>query len=109
MKKLVVISLGGSLIVPGKIDWRFLDRFRKVLLQNTNHYKFIVVCGGGSVARTYIHGLDNERIIKKRHFQSLLGISVTRINARFLSYFFGRDANQGVPHDMKDVEHLLKK
>ena len=31
VKKVVVISLGGSLIVPNKINYEFLKKFRKVL------------------------------------------------------------------------------
>ena len=109
MKKLVVISLGGSIIIPDKINIRFLDEFRKVILKNSGKYKFVVVCGGGGVARTYINGLENENTRKKQYFQSLLGISVTRINARFMTYFFGRDANKRIPHDMIDVENFSKK
>jgi len=108
-KKVVVISLGGSLIVPKEIDVEFLENFKRILLKNTKKYKFIVVCGGGSVARTYIKGMEQEKNRKKVYFQCLLGISITRTNARFLTYFFGRDANQGMPHDMKEVGNLLKK
>ncbi len=110
-KKVVVLSLGGSLIVPDKINYPFLNKFREVLIKNKNNYKFIVVCGGGSIARTYIKGLESGGIKqnKKQHFQSLLGISITRLNARFLTYFFGKDANQGLPHSMKEVENLLKR
>lgn len=109
MKKVIVLSLGGSLIVPEKIDVKFLETFRKTLLKNKRKYKFVVVCGGGSVARTYINGLKDQPIKKKNYFQSLLGISATRTNARFMTYFFGKDANQGIPHDMKEVRNLLAK
>ncbi len=109
MKKVIVLSLGGSLIVPDSINVKFLELFKKVLLKNTRKYKFVVVCGGGSVARTYIKGLERQKIKKKNYFQSLLGISATRTNARFMTYFFGRDANQGIPHDMKEVRNLLAK
>jgi len=108
-KKIVVISLGGSLIVPEKINVSLLEELRRILLKNTKKYKFAVVCGGGSVARTYIKGLEQEKTREKQYFQCLLGISVTRTNARFMTYFFGRDANQGMPHDMKDIENLLKR
>ena len=108
MKKVIVISLGGSLIIPNKMDIEFLKRFKKILNKNKNKYKFVVVCGGGKTARNYIAGLDNEKGRKKEYFQSLLGISATRLNARFLTYFFGKDANQGIPHDMKEVKGLLK-
>jgi len=109
MKKVIVISLGGSLIVPKDIDIKFLRKFKDVLLKNKRKYKFVVVCGGGSIARTYINALEKEKIKKKHYFQGLLGISTTRANARFLTYFFGKDANKGIPQDMKDVENLLKK
>jgi len=34
MKKVIVISLGGSLIVPDEIDVSFLKDFKKVILKN---------------------------------------------------------------------------
>ena len=109
MKKTVVLSLGGSLIIPDKVNVEFLELFKKVILRHTNKYKFVIVCGGGSVARTYIQGLEDQHIKKKAYLQSMLGISVTRTNARFMTYFFGRDANQGIPHDMRTVRNLLAK
>ncbi len=107
MKKVVVISLGGSLIVPDKIDYKFLRKFRHVIKKNLNKYKFIVVCGGGSIARKYISALKETG--KSEHLQSMMGIAITRLNARFLTYFFGKDANEGIPHDMKQIDNLLKK
>ena len=109
MKGVIVMSLGGSLIVPNKIDNIFLDEFKKVLLKNSKKYKFVVVCGGGSIARTYINGFNSQNIKNKTYLQSLLGISVTRLNARFMTYFFGGDANKGVPHEIKEVSNLLMK
>lgn len=109
MKKILVISLGGSLIVPEKINVRFLEEFKKVLLKKIKDYKFIVVCGGGKTARTYIEGLETQKISNKEYLQSLLGVSTTRLNARFMTYFFGKDANKGIPHEMVDVENYLRK
>ena len=106
-RKVIVISLGGSLIVPDKIDTKFLKEFQKILIQNQKKYKFVVVCGGGGTARTYIHGLDYKPN-KKEYFQGLLGISITRLNARFMTYFFGREANEGIPHDMKEVKNMFR-
>ena len=107
MKKVVVISLGGSLIVPDEIDYSFLNKFKKVINKNINKHKFVIVCGGGSIARKYIKAL--RKAGKPPYFQSLAGISVTRLNARFLTYFFGKDANQGIPHSKETVKNLLKK
>jgi len=108
-KRVIVISLGGSLIIPEQIDLDFLNEFKRVILKNSEQCKFVVVCGGGKTARNYINGLENENLKNKEFFQSQLGISTTRLNARFLTYFFGRDANQGIPHDMKEIENLLLK
>ncbi|MBP7708204.1 UMP kinase [Candidatus Pacearchaeota archaeon] len=107
MKKVIVLSLGGSLIVPNEIDLKFLKEFRNVILKNTPKYKFVIVCGGGSVARTYIKALKSDG--KKEYLQDLIGISVTRLNARFLAYLFGKDPEWGIPHDMDHIENLLKK
>jgi len=108
-KKVIVLSLGGSLIVPDNIDTKFLKKFKQTLLRNTKKYKFVVVCGGGSVARTYISGLQNENLSKKSFHQGLLGIASTRLNARFMTYFFGNDANKGIPHDMVEVKNMLRR
>ncbi len=106
-KRVMVVSLGGSLIVPDEIDVNFLRAFRKVIKKNTNKCKFVIVCGGGSVARKYISALREEG--KSDYLQSLAGISVTRLNARFMAYFFGQDPEEGIPHDMKHVSNLLRK
>jgi len=106
-KRVVVLSLGGSLIIPDELDIGFLDDFRRVLKKNSKKLNFVVVCGGGSVARKYISALRVDK--KSELLQNLAGISITRMNARFMSYFFGKDANDGIPHDMKHVENLLKK
>lgn len=107
-KKVIVLSLGGSLIIPKNIDVKFLREFRKILNKNTKKYKFVVVCGGGSTAREYIGGLEKENIKNKTFHQGLLGISTTRLNARFMTYFFGEDANKGIPHDMGEVKSMLR-
>jgi len=107
MKKAIVISLGGSLIIPNKINIEFLEKFKKVILKNKKKYKFAIVCGGGSVARNYIQGLESVKT-KKELFQGFLGISATRLNARFMTYFFGKDANKEIPKDMKEIKSLLR-
>src|SRR3989344_1824627 len=107
MKKVVVLSLGGSLIIPDDANISFLKKFREVLEKNSKSYKFVVVCGGGSVARKYIQGLKEAG--KNEMFQAMAGISTTRMNARFMTYLFGKDANEGIPHNMKHVASLLNR
>jgi len=108
MKKVIVISFGGSILVPKDIDKQLIKEFKKVLLKNKKNYKFVVVCGGGSIARVYIRGLEDREVRKKIYLQGILGIAVTRLNAKFMTYFFGENANQKLPMDMKDIESLLR-
>lgn len=109
MKKLIVISLGGSLIVPDKINLEILREFKKIILKNSHKYKFLIVCGGGKTARNYMNAFENERIKNKEYFECLIGISVTRLNARFMTYFFGKDEKYGMAHEIKDIEERIKK
>ncbi len=102
----IVISLGGSLIIPEDIDVKTLTQLKKVLLKNSRKYKFIIVCGGGSIARKYIKALDKKGVSKK--LQSYSGISATRMNARFMNYFFNHDSEYGIPHTIKDIKKSLR-
>jgi len=107
MKEVKVLSLGGSLIVPEKINIKFLKSFRDVILKNTDKFKFVVVCGGGTTARKYISAL--EEIGADEKSQGFIGISATRVNARFMSYIFGIDPESGIPHKIKEIKRYLKK
>lgn len=106
MKKVIILSLGGSQIIPNEVNIKYLKEFRKILLKNSKKYKFIVVCGGGSVARKYINALKLQKINAK--LQSLAGISATRMNARFMSYFFNIDPKHGIPHTTNTLKKYVK-
>ena len=84
----ILISLGGSLIVPDYVDLGFLHEFKGVLRKHYEKYRFVVVCGGGAIARKYIGMLKNEGKSEKE--LSLTGIMATRMNARFLMHLFGK-------------------
>lgn len=106
-REIWVISLGGSRIVPGEnVDYKFLKDFKK-LVDSHKTKKFVVVTGGGSVARTYIRAM--RELHKGEKKQSLLGISVTRLNAFLMTKIFGKEANETLPLDMKDVKNMLGK
>lgn len=106
-KKVIVLSLGGSLIIPDEVDAKFLKDFRKIIMKHTKKYKFIIVCGGGSIARRYINALRETGM--NEIFQSFAGISATRMNARFMSFFFGQNQERGIPHTMSELSHYVKK
>ena len=110
-KEIIVINLGGSqIIVNNEINVDFLLKFKSIINKYSNKYKFIIVCGGGSFARVYINSL--KKVGASEKLQSLTGISITRHNARFMSYFFGFDNVNGIPYNynnIKQVESMLKK
>src|SRR4030042_7198526 len=106
-KPVIVLSLGGSLIIPDKINLKYLKDFKKVILKNKDKYKFIIICGGGNIARTYISALREAGM--NEVFQSYAGISATRMNARFLAYFFNQDQKRGIPHHMLKLKRKVRK
>jgi len=105
--KVIVISLGGSVMVPDKINFSFLDKFKGLLRKNYKNCRFVIVTGGGSVARKYIQALKEEGKCEKE--LSRAGIRVTRLNALFLMQFFGKEANYNLPFDMEHVKNNLHK
>jgi uridylate kinase len=106
-KQVIVLSLGGSLIIPDDVNLEYLNKFKKVILKNTKKYKFIIVCGGGSVARKYIYAL--RKVGLNHMFQGFAGISATRMNARFMSYFFRQDQKRGIPHKLAELKDYIFK
>lgn len=107
MKKIIVISLGGSIIIPNTVNIKFLDKLKSALRKHYSTTKFVIVCGGGKIARDYIKALEKEG--RSKFELSQAGIRATRMNALFLMQFFGKDANSHLPMDMKEVENKLEK
>ncbi len=81
----VVVSLGGSLVNPGGIDEPFLHNFSEMVNSLTVKYRFVIVVGGGKLARDYIE------IARKRgeteYNLDMLGIMATKINALLVKSF----------------------
>ena len=105
-KKVIVLSLGGSLIIPNDINHKYLSEFKKIIKKNSKKYKFVVVCGGGNLARKYIGALKKSGL--NLEYQNLAGISATRTNARFMNYFFKINPTKGIPRKTKQIKNHLK-
>jgi len=93
----VVISLGGSIIVPDRIDVDFLHEFKRVILSLPNE-RFIVICGGGKICRRYQDAARTTGEISKDDLD-WIGIQATRLNAELVRTCFGDDAHGKVIHD----------
>jgi uridylate kinase len=78
-----VISLGGSLIAPDKIDAAFLAKFRDLIVKHSKNTRFILICGGGKIARNYQHAAQSVVEPTKTDLD-WLGIHATRLNAHLV-------------------------
>ncbi len=106
MKK-VVLSLGGSLINPEKIDTQFLQDFVS-LIKGYPDTQFAIICGGGMPARIYQEvarqlGCNNDRDL------DLIGIKATKINGELVRSLFGSDAYEKLIDNPEDKIKTNKK
>lgn len=86
----VILSLGGSLIVPdGGIDTDFLKKFNQFIrIKVAKGYRFFIVAGGGQTTRHYQKA--GSKVIGKVTKDDLdwLGVHCTRLNAHLLRTIF---------------------
>src|SRR2546422_2068723 len=88
----VVVSVGGSVLVPGDDDARYLRDLAALLMDVSVRVKLFVVTGGGRIARYYIEtgralGIGEPTLDE-------FGIAVTRLNARLLAAALAGRANR---------------
>ncbi len=98
--KRVVLSLGGSVLVPSLEENRLAD-YAPVLRNLSQHASLLVVVGGGGEARRYIRvardlGLDEA-------FCDEVGIMVTRLNASLLAGSLGDAAYPAIAATQADA------
>lgn len=91
-----VISLGGSLIFPDKIDTTFLKNFIGLINEEAIKGKrFIIICGGGAINRQY-NSAAKELIRPSDDALDRIGIATTRMNASFVRELFGDLAYENI-------------
>lgn len=83
----VVISLGGSLIVPSEIDVTLLRKFKQLILKFIKNKRFIIICGGGKTCRKYQEAAGKVTKLTDDDLD-WLGIHATRLNAHLLRTIF---------------------
>ena len=103
-RETIVMSVGGSLIVPDAIDTTFLSSLKSLIEHGTsvNGRRFIIITGGGKTARRYadaakaVSDLDNEDL-------DWLGIHATRLNGHLLRTIFKKTAHPVMITNPDDV------
>jgi uridylate kinase len=95
----VIVSVGGSLIVPGDIDVDFLKRFRELILNKVHEgFSFSIIAGGGKTARHYQDAAHAVTPLSSND-RDWIGIHSTRLNAHLLRTILADVAH---PHIVKN-------
>jgi uridylate kinase len=106
MQSTTVISLGGSLIAPDKVDDRFLKDFFGILSERLDRdasQRFILVTGGGGPCREYQRGflaaVGGTTSTDWAEHADWIGIAATRLNAELVRRIFVRFCHEPVVTD----------
>jgi uridylate kinase len=103
--KTVVVALGGSIVYPDSIDSKFIRDFKKFVEKFTKQgHRFVLVLGGGKIARTYQVAATEVGSIADED-KDWLGIHATRLNAHLIRTVFRRIAHPVVI----DQRHKIKR
>lgn len=98
-RKRIVVKLSGK--VFGDDAGEVLKEFAAMFKEISGRVQLIIVAGGGKIARHYIKtarefGADEATL-------DIMGIEVSRLNARLLIAALGDDAYPSVPRDLEEV------
>ncbi len=87
-KETIVMSVGGSLIVPDAIDTTFLINLKTFIESETaNGRRFIIIAGGGKTARRYQDAAAGVSNLTSDDLD-WMGIHATRLNGHLLRTIF---------------------
>jgi uridylate kinase len=104
-----VISLGGSVVAPDKVDEEYLRAFLSLisrLLSEDDTWRFIFVVGGGGPARSWQGACRNILPDTPDEEADWIGIMATRLNAQLIKALMGNWCRQPVVTDPSQVGPL---
>ncbi|MEM3455267.1 MAG: UMP kinase [Candidatus Micrarchaeia archaeon] len=104
-----IISVGGSLIVPEKIDTKFISSFKEFITKMAScSFRFIIICGGGKTARIYQSAAKELTEISEDDLD-WIGIHATRLNAHLIKTILGNICYKRVLKDPREKVDFGKK
>lgn len=107
----IVMSVGGSLIVPDQIDTTFLKNIKDLIVSQTaKGRRFIIIAGGGRTARNYQVAAE-EAVSASKEDRDWIGIHSTRLNGHLLKVVLKEVAHRVMitnPDDILDVPDTEK-
>lgn len=108
MQETIIISLGGSLIIPDQIDTDFLKEFKSLILTHVAQgKKFVITCGGGKIARRYQEAAKGITNVSDEDLD-WIGIASLRLNAELLRTLFGESAHAKVVDNLSEKLYTEK-
>ncbi len=108
-EEVIVMSVGGSLIVPNEVDSHFLGDFLRLIQSEIKKgRRFILITGGGKVCRAYQAVLKKVADVSSVELD-WLGIAATHLNARLVQLAFGKLAHPVVATDASKKMHFKEK
>ncbi|MBO7205404.1 MAG: UMP kinase, partial [Candidatus Methanomethylophilaceae archaeon] len=100
----VVISVGGSVLIPGNDDAKYIAELANMLKEVSKEVQIAVVVGGGKMSRYYS---ETARELGGTMYQlDELGIGITRVNAKLLTVALGDVANTEIPLKAEDCARM---
>jgi uridylate kinase len=103
----IILKIGGSLLFKKnlEINTAKIEELYNIT-QNEEIYKIsAIICGGGIIARNYINA--SRKFRENESLCDIIGIEVSRINARILLGAFGDKAYPVVPKNMEELARAL--
>jgi len=106
-KEPIVISLGGSIVVPDLPDPNFILKFKEFILNlvKDHNKRFFIIVGGGKTCRRYNEALSNV-INASVEELDWMGIYSTHLNAQLVRLSFGEVASKDIVTDPSVISDL---
>lgn len=99
----IVISLGGSLIIPEELDTDFLKSFKDLILSHVKQgRKFLIITGGGKINTRYNNVAKELGNNPSTDDLDWIGIASLRLNAELMRVIFAEYAHSKVINNLAE-------